>query len=182
MSECDNHVLWSGRPAQGLAWRPQDFGHTATYTLVGAVVLFMSIKGEHWFFFALSLAVLAYVLVGRFYHDAALRKRISYMLTQRGLEVWRDGKARPECLIDLHRLNNLQPLFITNLGRGTVELPPGGWARQPEWFDRWDSMVPAMYPCRRLELLDDVLPTLETIRREASLTRFGHLKPSISPT
>jgi hypothetical protein len=35
-------------------------------------------------------------------------------------------------------------------------------------------MVPAMYPCRRLELVDDLLATLEIIRTEASRARFGH--------
>jgi hypothetical protein len=63
----------------------------------------MSFKGENWLFFAVLFAVLAYVLVGRFYHDAALRQRISYVLTRRGLEVWLKGEDEPTFVIELHR-------------------------------------------------------------------------------
>lgn len=179
MSESIDPVLWSGRPGQGIAWRPQDFGHTVIFSIVGAIGLIMSFGGN-WIFFALWLATLAYALVGRLYHDAALRKRVSYLLTKRGLEIWRDGKANPDCNIELHRLTKLRPVFMTKSGQGTVELPPGGWATQPLGANRWDSLVPAIYPCRRLELLDDVLPVLETIRDEACRARFGHSTPPIS--
>jgi hypothetical protein len=180
MSASSAHVLWSGRPAQGLAWRPQDLGYTIIFSLVGLIGLVMSLRDEKWFFSALLILFLAYLLVGRFYHDAALRKTISYRLTTQGLEVWRDGEHLPHCVVELHRLTKLRAQFITRSGRGTAELPPGGWADRPEWVNRWDRMVPAMYPCRRLELVDDLLATLEIIRTEASRARFGHERPPVA--
>jgi hypothetical protein len=72
------------------------------------------------------LALIFYLLIGRFFHDAILREEISYRLTESGLEVWRRGGTSPECTIELHRLVDLNPRFVTASGRGTVELPPGG--------------------------------------------------------
>lgn len=180
MSESHAHVLWSSRPAQGLAWRPQDLGYTTIFSLVGLVGLVMCLRDEKWLFSALLILFLAYLLVGRFYHDAALRKRISYRLTMQGLEVWRDGDHLPYCVIELHRLTKLRPQFLTRDGRGTAELPPGGWADRPEWVNRLDRLVPAMYPCRRLELIDDLLTALKIISTEASRARFGQERPPIA--
>ena len=179
MSDGSAHVFWSGRPGQGLAWRPQDLGYTTIFSLVGLVGLVMSLRDGEWLFFPLLTLFLAYLLIGRFYHDAALRKRISYRLTMHGLEVWRDGEHTPHCVVELHRLTNLRPQFITKSGRGTAELPPGGWAERPEWVNRWDRLVPAMYPCHRLELIDDLLTTLDIIRTEASRARFGFARPPV---
>jgi hypothetical protein len=100
MSDGNSHVLWRSRPAQGLAWRPQDLGYTVTFSLAGIVGLAMSLSDERWFFSAPLTLFLAYLLVGRFYHDAALRKRISYQLTRQGLEVWRDGDQLPYCVFE----------------------------------------------------------------------------------
>lgn len=180
MSDGNAQVLWSGRPAKGLAWRPQDRGYTMTFSLVGLVGLVMSLNDERWFFSALLMLFLAYLLVGRFYHDAALRERISYRLTTKGLEVWREGELGPHCVIELHRLTNLRPQFITQTGRGTAELPPGGWADRPEWVNLWDRLVPAMYPCRRLELVDDLLTALHAITTGA-LAHALDTKDSPSP-
>lgn len=180
MSDGNDQVLWSGRPAQGLAWRPQDRSYTLIFSLVGLAGLVMSLGYDEWFFSALLMLFLAYPLVGRFYHDAALRERISYRLTRLGLEVWRDGDSEPHCVIELHRLTNLRPQFITRTGRGTAELPPGGWADRPEWVNRWDRLVPAMYPCRRLELVDDLLTALQVISTEASRARFGRERPLVA--
>lgn len=85
----------------------------------------------------------------------------------KGLAIWKVGRDAPECVFDLIRLREVRPQFVTKSGRGTIELPPGGWATQPEWMNRWDRFVPAMYPCRRLELLDDVEAVAETIRLHA---------------
>lgn len=158
-------TIWSGRPYPGLAWRPRDVSFTIVTGLWSSIALYMS-YGSSWFFFAVMTLVAGYLLLGRLYHDAHLRRRIRYELSTAGLAVWIDGREAPECEFDLFSLRNVEPQFVTRSGRGTIELPPGGWAAQPAW-SRWDRDVPAMYPCRRLELIDDVEAVAEMIRRQA---------------
>lgn len=140
----------------------------AVFSVVAAVGLFIGYT-SNWFFFAWVLLLSGYALVGRFYHDAALRRRIRYKLSNQDLTIWIDGRETPECMLDLFQLRNLTPQFVTRSGRGTIELPPGGWATQPDWTNRWDKMLPAMYPCRRLELIDDVEKVADLIRRRGAL-------------
>ena len=78
-----------------------------------------------------------------------------------------ESRPAPECRFDIYRLRDVTPQIVTRSGRGTIELPPGGWAAQPEWINRWDRFVPAMYPCRRLELIEDVEEVAGMTRREA---------------
>ena len=79
-------TIWSGRPYPGLAWRPRDLSFTIVISLWTAAALFMS-YGRSWFFFGFALLFSSYILVGRFYHDAALRRRIRYELSAKELTV-----------------------------------------------------------------------------------------------
>lgn len=161
-------IIWTARPYPGLAWRPQDLSITTMAVLFAAFVVFMTIsQGSSWFFTIIALLLSGYLLLGRFHHDAHLRRRIRYELSSRHLTVWVDGRDVPECVIELLHLRDVAPQFVTGSGRGTIELPPGGWAAEPEWMNRWDRDVPAMYPCRRLELVDDVRAVADMIRRKA---------------
>lgn len=140
----------------------------ATAIVVLVIVLAMGLSfAESPFFFTLFLLMAGYLVLGRFYHDALLRRRVRYELSEHGLAVWLDGRDAPECVFTLFQLRNVTPLWVLSSGRGTIELPPGGWAAEPEWFNRWDKDVPAMYPCRRLELIDDVQSVADMIRSEA---------------
>lgn len=140
----------------------------ATAVVVLVIVLVMGLSfAERPFFFTLFLLMAGYLVLGRFYHDALRRRRIRYELTEQGLAIWIDGRDAPECVFTLFQLRNVAPLWISSSGRGTIELPPGGWAAEPKWFNHWDKDVPAMYPCRRLELIDDVQSVADMIRSEA---------------
>jgi hypothetical protein len=165
-------ALWNGRPDPGPALRPQDLPLLAFELLWTSVGAFLSYR-ESGLVFGLFLLLSAYLLFGRFFHDAALRWRLRYALSADGLAVWKEGRPAPECVIDLLRLRDVVPKFVTPGGRGTIELPPGGWAAQPAWINRWDRSVPAVYPCRRLELIDDVEAVAALMRAQARLKQDG---------
>lgn len=161
-------MIWTGRPYPGLAWRPHDLPSTLLPALVAGVALTAGIAyGEGMIFFIVVMLFSGYLLAGRFYHDAWLRRRLRYELSEAGLTIWVEGGDAPECEFPLLQLRNVRPQFTTRSGRGTIELPPGGWAAQPFWMNRWDRYVPAIYSCRRLELIEDVEAVAEMIRRAA---------------
>lgn len=160
-------TIWGGRPYSGLAWRPQDLSISLVAGVWTAGGLFITYHSS-WLPFGLMLSCCGYALVGRFYHDAALRRRIRYELTSQGLAVWIDGRDAPECLIDIFQLRHVRPQFVTGSGRGTIELPPAGWAAQPAWVNRWDRLLPAIYPCRRVELIEDVEAVAALFREQAA--------------
>ena len=135
--------------------------------LSGAVLSVAIVYGLGFLFATAAVLFLGYLLIGRFYHDAWLRRRLRYELSNGGLRVWKDGRDVPECTIGLTELIHVEPQFVTQSGRGTIELPPGGWSAQPGWMNRWDRDLPALYPCRRLELIEDVEAVAATIRRAA---------------
>jgi hypothetical protein len=159
-------VIWQGCPYDGIAWRPHDLEETIVYSIC-ALGFALLAAGLSWFFLAFASSTLGYALVGRLYHDAYFRRRIRYELSTEGLEIWICGRKTPEREFQLAQLRDLKPQFVTRSGRGTIELPPGGWAAETPWFDRWNRLVPAMYPARRLELIEDVESVAALMRREA---------------
>lgn len=169
-------IVWIGRPIGGPAWRPQDLSPTLFTSFWAAVTLWLMLAlGGSVFFTILVVMFSSYSLVGRFYHDASLRRRIRYELTSEGLAVYLEGRPEPKCLFPLADLRHVTPLFVKRSGVGTIELPPGGWASHPVFIDRWDLLVPAMYPCRRLELIPDVEAVAEMICRESRRQARGLL-------
>lgn len=165
-------VIWTARPYGGLAWRPQDLQPTILVALwaIASVLLTLSFGSSALFSGAVFLLT-AYLLIGRFYHDAHLRRRLRYELTNEGLAIWVEGSETPQCSFELFDLRNVSPKFVKATGMGTIELPPGGWATHPVLINNWDLFVPTMYPCRRLELISDVEAVAEMIRREARKRR-----------
>lgn len=110
----------------------------------------------------------SYILIGRFFHDAYLRRKINYRLTDDGLQVWMEGEIAPRCTIGLASLANVRPQFVKPSGHGTIELPPGGWSEQPKWLNWWDTMLPAAFTCRRLELIPNANQVTDLIRSLAA--------------
>lgn len=81
-----DRIIWSARPSHGLAWRPHDLFSSLVTSLWAPVELFISF-GSNWFFFTLAMLAAGYALLGRFYHDAHLRRRIRYELSTKGLAL-----------------------------------------------------------------------------------------------
>jgi hypothetical protein len=145
---------------------------TITVALWASASVFLTLSfGSSVLFSGAVFLATVYLLIGRFYHDALLRRRLRYELTSEGLAIWVDGSETPRCSFEIFDLRNVSPEFIKPTGIGTIELPPGGWATHPIIINNWDRLVPTMYPCRRLELIADVETVAELIRAEARKRR-----------
>lgn len=94
-------VLWSGQPGQGIRLSPQD-AYLIPFSLMwGGFALFWNVgvwtEGAPLFFRLWGLPFLVagfYVAVGRFAHDAWLRARTYYAVTDRRIVICRGDKVR----------------------------------------------------------------------------------------
>ena len=120
-------VLWSGRPKQGIAFRPID-GFLIPFSILwcGFVVAMFataaSQTGSPSIILLLFMLFGLYFLVGRFIHDSVIRRRTSYALTdQRAL--FRCGSKTSS--LDLSHLPKLE-LQERSDGTGTIEFQDTG--------------------------------------------------------
>jgi hypothetical protein len=162
---------WEGRPYPGLAWRPHDLRDAVIGGLFLVLVLGFVVGDAPIWVTVFFGAHAAYFLLLRFFHDAYLRSRISYRLADHALEIWIDGETAPRCSFRIALLADVRPQFVRPSGHGTIELPPGGWATQPRWINNWDRLIPAAYPCRRLELVPDAEGVAEMLRSRARIAK-----------
>jgi hypothetical protein len=117
----DERVLWTGRPKQGLLLTGRDSFLIPFSLLWGGFALFWNIgvwaipggggANPDWFFRLWGLPFLAlgiYMIVGRFIHDAWIRRRLSYAVTNQRVLVLRNAMASRLSSLDLHRLPRLE--------------------------------------------------------------------------
>lgn len=121
-------VLWTGQPKQGFALGPRDALLIPFSLLWGGFAIFWNagvwggINGGEAapFFFRLwglpFLVVGLYLIAGRFLHDAAIRKRLHYAVTDHRILVLRGSKIRS---LDITRLPRLE-LSEHSDGTGTI--------------------------------------------------------------
>ena len=94
----DERVLWEGAPPTGLRFQARDV-FVVPFTLLWAgFAIFWNalawIQGENWFFRLWGLPFLligVYIPVGRFVHEAWVRNRLRYRVTDRRVIVERIG-------------------------------------------------------------------------------------------
>src|SRR3954451_15422857 len=108
-------ILWAGQPKQGLALTGRDALLIPVSLLWGGFAIFWNVgvwsfpgKGPPLFFrlFGLPFLVIGlYVIVGRFFHDAAIRKRLVYAVTDQRILVLRGSKVTS---LDIKRLPRLE--------------------------------------------------------------------------
>lgn len=124
-------VLWSGRPNQGLALSGKDallipfslmWGGFAIFW--NAMVWFASSDTQSggnpgWFFKLWGIPFLIigiYIIIGRFFHDAHIRKKLTYAVTSQRILALRGSKI---ISLDIHRLPRLE-LSENRDGTGTI--------------------------------------------------------------
>lgn len=113
-------ILWSGQPKRGLALSARDTFLIPFSLLWGGFALFWNISvwtfpdtgdGIDWFMRLWGLPFLLvgfYLVVGRFIHDAAIRKRLFYGVTNQRILVLRDRGSSKFTSLDIHRLPRLE--------------------------------------------------------------------------
>ncbi len=132
------HVLWSGRPRQGLMLCSQDLMLVPFSLIWGGFVLFVSIGaiqdarnvGLVQFLLAFLLVFGVYLIFGRFLVDAWMRSHLYYAVTDRRVLILRAG---PLGKFTSMPIAQLPPIDLTEGrgGRGTIYFGPRyPWVRQ----------------------------------------------------
>jgi len=147
-------VLWSGRPRTGLLLRPSDtfmipfslfwggfaiFWEWGVSHGSGPVEPFMMIWGIP--FVAIGL----YMIIGRFFVDARIRSRTTYMITSRRAIIVSGLFSRSTTSLPLRNLTDIT-LSVRTDGSGTVTLgrpQMGAWAAPAGWPGGNRNAVPA---------------------------------------
>ena len=135
-------VLWAGQPKQGLALSGRDTflipfslfwgGFAIFWNAIVWVAPFDSGDSRDWFFKLWGLPFLvigAYLIIGRFFHDAHIRKKLFYAVTDQRVLVLRGSKITS---LDIRRLPRLE---LTEQRDGT-----GTLAFEAASFGYWGGM------------------------------------------
>lgn len=125
-------ILWSGRPKQGVALSGRDSFLVPFSLMWGGFAIFWNVSvwmlpfggansdGEpDWFFKLWGLPFLLvglYLIAGRFFHDAHIRKKLFYAVTDQRVLTLRGSKI---VSLDIHRLPRLE-LSEHRDGTGTL--------------------------------------------------------------
>ena len=127
------NILWTGRPKQGLALSGRDVFLIPFSLLWGGFAIFWNVSvwtfpktGESvdWFMPLWGLPFLiagVYLIFGRFFHDAAIRKRLFYAVTDQRILVLRGSNSAKLKSLDIDRLPKLE-LTEHSDSTGTIEL------------------------------------------------------------
>jgi hypothetical protein len=126
-------VLWSGQPKQGLALSGRDtlfipfslmWGGFAIFWNFGVWFMIPDSGGDNpdWFFRLWGLPFLVigiYLIIGRFFHDASIRKHLFYAVTNQRILVLRGLRSSKLTSLDIHHLPRLE-LSEHRDGTGTI--------------------------------------------------------------
>jgi hypothetical protein len=122
-------IVWSGQPKQGLALSARDtflipfslmWGGFAIFWNIGVWAIPTSDGNDPGLFFRLwglpFLVIGLYLIIGRFFHDAYIRKNMFYAVTDQRVLILRGRKITS---LDIHRLPRLE-LSEHSDGTGTL--------------------------------------------------------------
>lgn len=112
----DEKLLWQGKPQQGLRLGGQDVFMVPFSLLWGGMVLsflvtgvFSAAVGFPFVLFPLIFGAAAvYVTVGRLVHDAWIRSRIEYALTDRRIIVFQRGFGGEVTTLDIGKMDQVR--------------------------------------------------------------------------
>ncbi|HWU13203.1 MAG TPA: hypothetical protein VN157_04250 [Caulobacter sp.] len=159
-------ILWEGRPREGLMSAPNDaffipfslfwggFSICWEAAAVRSGQLFMMVWGVPFVLIGL------YMIVGRFFHDAWLRKRITYALTDQRVLI-----QTPDAFIalDLATLPHVEVRLLRG-DRGTIRLGRSGGGRNA-------NMIPALDPVPQLLAIENVNRIFDLLEKARATRR-----------
>jgi len=169
-------VLWTGRPKQGITLSGRD-GFLIPFSLLwGGFAIFWNIgvwtfpdTGENvdWFFRLWGVPFLVagiYIMIGRFFHDAAIRKHIVYAVTDQRVLIVKGSRSQKFSSLDLSRLPRLE-LTEHRDGTGTIAFDN----ESSSWFSMgrnngFDWWVPSLGASSQFFRIDSPRRVYELIR------------------
>jgi hypothetical protein len=126
----NERLLWSGQPRQGIIFRPSDIYMIPFSLLWGGFAFFWEYNvirmGAPWFFMLWGVPFVlvgAYMIIGRFFYDAQVRKRTHYALTNERVIILSGMFQRQQHSVNLKTISDLT-LTETN-GNGTIGFGAG---------------------------------------------------------
>lgn len=161
-------LLWAGRPPQGLRLQPGDWFLIPFSLMWGGFAIFwevMAVVGQAPWFASLwgipFVLIGLYLIAGRFWHDAAHRRRTAYGVTPERVVIISGLFSRRIKSIDLDTLSDVT-LTERRGGAGTVSFGPSstlpGWYGGVGWPWTGSHFVPAF------ELPSDAREVYEMVR------------------
>ena len=161
-------ILWMGKPRQGIALRAAD-GILIPFSLFwggfaivwNALVWTMPFSGPDLFFklFGLPFLVIGiYIMFGRFFHDAAIRRKLVYAVTDQRVLVLKAARSANLTSLDLRHLSALE-LEEHRDGTGTISFDAGSsWLASGKYggMDWWLPSLAAKSRFFRIERPRDV--------------------------
>jgi hypothetical protein len=166
-------VLWTGRPKQGLAFRGADlflipfslvwFGFV---TSIFIQTLQSPASGPPDFILMLFMALGFYFTIGRFIHDAAVRRGLHYAVTNERVLIIRGRRASKLKSLEINRLPMLELSEFSD-GTGTLafdtddEFAWFGWRRS---LNHW---APSTSNLRQFFRIDNPRKVYELIRKQS---------------
>jgi hypothetical protein len=172
-------ILWTGQPKQGLALSGRD-GFLIPFSVIWtAFAIFWNVGvwtfadpggGADWFMRLWGLPFLLigiYLVIGRFIHDAAIRKRLYYAVTDQRVLVLRGRRSSKVTSLDIHRLPMLE-LREHRDGTGTFAFDSGSSSffgfGGGNGFDWW---VPSLGTAAQFFRIRDPRKVYELIRTQS---------------
>lgn len=170
-------ILWEGAPPTGLKLQPLDALLIPFSLLWGGFAVFWNVSvwtmGADWFFRLWGLPFLLvglYMIAGRFFVDAWIRRRTRYVVTDRRILIERRGSGAVLHTLDLRRL----PMLATRErpdGSGTILFGERqsvfGWTGRTSLSASLGLWHPSMEPTPQFLNIPHVAGVRELIERAA---------------
>lgn len=170
-------VIWTGQPKRGLVLSGRDALLIPFSLMWGGFAIFWNAavwsfpetgEGPDWFFRLWGLPFLiigVYIMVGRFFHDAAIRKKLHYAVTDQRVLVLRGSRSSKLTSLDVGRLPKLE-LSEHRDGTGTIEFD-GNSSAFMGGKNGWGSWVPALSGATQFTRIASPRKVYEIIRGQS---------------
>ena len=168
-------VLWSGQPKQGLVLSARDtllipfglmWGGFAVFWNAGVWGTFDGSEAAPLFFRLWGLPFLViglYLIIGRFFHDARIRKNLYYAVTDQRIFVLRKSKMTS---LDIHRLPRLELSEHSNR-TGTLTFEGANFAPWGSGMNGFSWWVPSLGAAAQFFRIENPRRVYELIRNQA---------------
>jgi hypothetical protein len=169
------HILWEGRPKQGVLFSTSDiFFIPFSLLWCGGAIFWETgvakINASPFFllFGAFFVCMGLFIVVGRFFVDAWLRQDMRYAVTTKRILIERPAPFARFVALGLDKLPECE-LSERQNGRGTIR-----FGAQPPMWGRGagPSMVPSMEKTPQFLAIDNVREVFDLVQRTASHSRL----------